>query len=200
MGRKAIKKERINNPKKELVIIQLLIAYLRTNSLSNSNMDDIAAGLNKSKATIYKYFKSKEELIEALITYKIEKISAFVHILHDSEIPFMSRLELSFNLLEEHIVDISNDFIDDLKSYFPRVYAKIELLIQLAVNELSKYYTEGMERGIFNQLNAKMLSQNDFVFFRTLTDPVYLKENNLTMSQAFNDFYQIRCLGIIPKN
>lgn len=163
-------------------------------------MDDIAAGLNKSKATIYKYFKSKEELIEALITYKIEKISAFVHILHDSEIPFMSRLELSFNLLEEHIVDISNDFIDDLKSYFPRVYAKIELLIQLAVNELSKYYTEGMERGIFNQLNAKMLSQNDFVFFRTLTDPVYLKENNLTMSQAFNDFYQIRCLGIIPKN
>ena len=200
MGRKAIKKERINNPKKELVIIQLLIAYLRTNSLSNSNMDDIAAGLNKSKATIYKYFKSKEELIEALITYKIEKISAFVHILHDSEIPFMSRLELSFNLLEEHIVDISNDFIDDLKSYFPRVYAKIELLIQLAVNELSKYYTEGMERGIFNQLNAKMLSQNDFVFFRTLTDPVYLKENNLTMSQDFNDFYQIRCLGIIPKN
>ena len=199
MGRKAITKERINNPKKELEIIQLLIAYLRTNSLSNSNMDDIAAGLNKSKATIYKYFKSKEELIDAVITYKIEKIAAFVSILQNVETPFLLRLEQSFNLLEEHIIDISNDFIDDLKNQFPKVYAKIEWLIQLAVNELFKYYTEGMKRGVFNSLNAKMLSQNDFIFFRTLTDPAYLKENNLTMSQAFNDFYQIRCLGIIAK-
>jgi AcrR family transcriptional regulator len=162
-------------------------------------MDDIAAGLNKSKATIYKYFKSKEELIDAVITYKIEKIAAFVSILQNVETPFLLRLEQSFNLLEEHIIDISNDFIDDLKNQFPKVYAKIEWLIQLAVNELSKYYTEGMKRGVFNSLNAKMLSQNDFIFFRTLTDPAYLKENNLTMSQAFNDFYQIRCLGIIAK-
>ena len=200
MGRNAIKKERINNPKKELEIIELLITYLRTNSLSNSNMDEIAAGLNKSKATIYKYFKSKEELVDAVITYKIEKISAFVLILHNPNEPFLSRLEHSFNLLEEHIIDISNDFIDDLKNHFPTVYVKIESLIQLAVNELSKYYNEGMEKGVFNRLNAKMLSQNDFIFFRVLTDPTYLKENNLTMSQAFNDFYQIRCLGIIAKN
>jgi AcrR family transcriptional regulator len=199
MGRHAIKKIRTNNPKKELEIILSLIAYLRTNSLSKSNMDEIAAGLNRSKATIYKYFKSKEQMIDALITYKIEKISAFVIILNNKNILFLERLEESFNLLEKHIIDISNDFLDDLKLSFPKVYAKIELLIQLAVNQLSNYYEEGMDLGIFNKLNAKMLSQNDFVFFRTLTDPQYLKDNNLTMSEAFKDFYQIRCLGIIAK-
>jgi AcrR family transcriptional regulator len=199
MGRHAIKKIRTNNPKKELEIILSLIAYLRTNSLSKSNMDEIAAGLNRSKATIYKYFKSKEQMIDALITYKIEKISAFVIILNNKNILFLERLEESFNLLEKHIIDISNDFLDDLKLSFPKVYAKIELLIQLAVNQLSNYYEEGMDLGIFNKLNAKMLSQNDFVFFRTLIDPQYLKDNNLTMSEAFKDFYQIRCLGIIAK-
>lgn len=200
MGRNSLKKERVKNPEKEAEIIQLLVVYLRSNSLANSNMDDIAAGLNKSKATIYKYFKSKEELIDALMTYKLGKISGFVFILQDNAIPFELRLEQSLKLLEEHIVDISNDFIEDLKNHFPPVYAKIELLIQLAVDELSKYYEEGMKKGIFNQLNAQMLSQIDFVFFRSLTDPDYLKENGLTMSQAFQDFYQIRCLGIIAKN
>lgn len=200
MGRNALKKKRLNNPKKELEIIELLIAYLRENSLAQSNMDDIAAGINKSKATIYKYFKSKEEMIDALIAYKVGKISAFVEILNDEKIAFVDRLEQSFLLLEEHIVDISNDFLEDLKNYFPQVYAKIEMLIQLAVDQLSSYYEKGMRLGEFNRLNAKMLSQHDFIFFRTLSDPQYLKDNNLSISEAFKDFYQIRCLGIIKKS
>lgn len=200
MGRNSIIKERKTNPKKRKEIVLGLIEFLQNNSLADSNMDDIAAGLFKSKATLYKYFKSKEKMVDALIDYKVRRIAGFVPILKDERIPYIERYEQSFRLLEEQIADISNEFMKDLKELFPEVYQKIELLIELAVQELSSYYKEGMQRGIFNQLNARLISSNDFVFFRTLIDPVYLKQNDLTIAKAFKDFYDIRCQGLIPNN
>jgi AcrR family transcriptional regulator len=200
MGRNSIVKERKANPKKRLEIVLGLVAFLKDNSLADSNMDDIASGLSKSKATIYKYFKSKEVMVDAFVDYKVARIAGFVPLLKDESIPYILRYEQSFKLLEENISEISNEFMKDLKELFPEVYQKIELLIQLAVRELSAYYSEGMKRGVFNQLNARLLSSNDFVFFQTLIDPEYLKQNNLSVAQAFKDFYDIRCKGLIPNN
>ncbi len=199
MGRNAIIKKRSANPKKKQEIIDGLVVFFRSNSLAESNMDQIAEGLNKSKATLYKYFKSKEEMVDAVIDYKVKMITGFVPILHNADIDYIERYSLSFDLLQTHIRDIGNDFLSDIKTMFPGIYQKVMLLVELAVHELSAYYTEGMKRGIFNRLNAKMLSQMDFIFFQTLTDPVYLKENDLTLSEAFRDFYDIRCQGLLRK-
>lgn len=199
MGRNAIIKKRSANPKKKQGIIDGLVVFFRSNSLADSNMDQIAEGLNKSKATLYKYFKSKEEMVDAVIDYKVKMITGFVPILHNADIDYIERYSLSFDLLQTHIRDIGNDFLSDLKTMFPGIYQKVMLLVELAVHELSAYYMEGMKRGIFNRLNAKMLSQMDFIFFQTLTDPVYLKENDLTLSEAFRDFYDIRCQGLLRK-
>lgn len=199
MGRNSVLKERKNNPVKRAEIVIGLIEFFRNHSLADSNMDEISVSVGKSKATLYKYFKSKEEMVEALIGYKVEKITGFVGILHNESLPFFDRYEQSFALLHEHIGDISNEFIDDLRNVFPEIYKQIELLIDLAVKELAEYYEVGMSKGIFNSLNAKMLSQMDLTFFQILTDPKYLRENNLTVGQAFQDFYAIRCMGLLAK-
>lgn len=199
VGRNSIKKERLHNPKKKLAIIEDLIIFYQdvNNSLANSNMDEIAKGVNRSKATLYKYYKSKEEMVNDLVDYKVQEISKFVLFLHDETLSFVKRYELSFQILENNISDISNEFISDLKNVFPKIYEKIKLLIELAVHELAKFYETGMKKGVFNSLNAKLLSQNDFSIFIMLTDPQFLKDNNLTMQQAFKDFYDIRCKGLL---
>ncbi|MCB9256209.1 MAG: TetR/AcrR family transcriptional regulator [Chitinophagales bacterium] len=197
MGRNSIAKKRTENPKKRLEIILGLIDFFKKNSLSTSNMDDIALALNRSKATLYKYFKSKEAMVEAVIHFKIDAISAFVLILNDEQIPFFQRYQKSFDLLQEHITDIPNEFMKDLKEVFPEIFLKIERLIEFASAQLAEYYEEGMRRGVFNNLNARILSQNDFVFFRMLTDADFLKEQNLSMKEAFKDFYEIRCNGLL---
>ncbi len=199
VGRNSIKKDRIKNPKKKQEIIEDLIIFYKdsNNSLANSNMDEIAKGVDRSKATLYKYYKSKEEMISDLVDFKVQEIAKFALVLHNDELNFVERYEQSFQILEWHISDISNEFIEDLKNVFPIIYDKIKLLIDLAVHELAKFYKSGMEKGIFNALNAKLLSQNDLIIFITLTDPQFLKENNLTMQQAFKDFYDIRCKGLL---
>lgn len=200
MGRNSILKERKINPAKRLNIIEGLIEFFKVNSLAQSNMDDVSLALNKSKATLYKYFESKEAMIDSVIEYKIAQIAGFVFILHDQGIPYTERYEKSFKLLEMHISDISNDFLKDLKDVFPDIFLKIEQLIALAVKELAAYYEQGMKDGIFNLLNAKLLSHLDFVFFRMLSDPDFLRANDMTMSSAFKDFYDIRCKGLLVED
>lgn len=197
MGRNSVKKERKQNPKKKQEIIEGLIQFFKTNSLATANMDEIALALNRSKATLYKYYKSKEQMVDDLVNYKVQEIAKFAIILHDDKIPFVDRYEQSFLLLGNEIEDISIDFIEDLKNVFPIIFNKIELLINLAVKELAAYYNEGMNKVFFNNLNATLLSHNDFIVFKALIDPEFLRSNNITMQQAFKDFYDIRCKGLL---
>lgn len=197
MGRNSIKKPRLKNPKKKQEIILGLIEYFKQNSLANSNMDEIAIGIGKSKATLYKYYPSKEKMVADLVTFKVAEIAKFALILNNSQIPFTKRYEESFALLQQHITDISNDFLEDLKTTFPSIYKYIEQLIETAAEILVQYYEEGMQKGIFNKLNARVLSLNDLIMFRNFADPQFLKENNTTIQQVFQDYYDIRCKGLI---
>lgn len=197
MGRKPLAKSRMKSPEKQLSMIIDLVDFFKKNRLSEVNMDDVALYLNKSKATIYKYFRSKEQIVEALIDYKIKEIAGFVFILRNDKIEFFDRYRLSYNLLSEHISDISNELLTDLKNMYPDIYIKIEKLIEVAVQELKAYYEDGMQKGIFNELNSGLLAQNDLMFFQLLTNPDFLTSHNLTMEKAFADFYQIRCNGLL---
>ncbi|MEZ4929166.1 MAG: TetR/AcrR family transcriptional regulator [Chitinophagales bacterium] len=174
-----------------------MIKFFRENSLATSNMDEIAEGINKSKATLYKYYSSKEKMVADLISYKVAEISKFALILHDEQIPFAQRYEKSFMLLQKHIADITTEFLADLKTVFPTIYKYIEQLINTAVELLTQYYEEGMNKGFFNKLNSRMLSLSDLIMFRQFSDSQFLKENNLTIQQAFQDYYKIRCEGLM---
>ena len=64
MGRKPVDKERIDDPElKSAWIKQLSPIYLR-NGLTRFTMDDIASKLSISKATLYKYYASREEILD----------------------------------------------------------------------------------------------------------------------------------------
>lgn len=197
MGRKPLTKKRLKRPEKQREIIEKLTDFFKKNRLSENNMDQVAAYLNKSKATIYKYFRSKEEMVDLLISHKIKNIAQFAFILRDEKIDFFERYKLSYELLSNNIADIPNELLIDIQELYPVIYKKIELLIETAANELKAYYEKGIDLGIFNKLNATILAQNDLMFFQLLTNPKFLIDNKLSMNQAFKDFYQIRCYGLL---
>ena len=66
MGRKPKDKERVDDPYlKETWVKELATLYLQ-HGLGKFTMDKIAKKLNISKATLYKYFASKDEIIDAV--------------------------------------------------------------------------------------------------------------------------------------
>ena len=197
MGRKSLNKERKDNPKKKLEWIEILIPYFQKNGLKSITMDEVASVLNKSKATVYKYFKSKEEIIEFGLGNKLEHIQHFEEILKDENTPYLDRYFKSIEHLTLHISDISNLFLSDLKHLYPEIWKRVSAFIEYAISIIIDYYKEGINLNIFDNINPSLMAMSDRYFFASLSDPDFLISNNLSITEAFNQYFRMKFFGIV---
>ncbi len=63
-------------PDTKEVLIKVARKLFAKHGISNITMNDIAQAAEKSRRTVYTYFQSKEELLEASIEMEVKKISA----------------------------------------------------------------------------------------------------------------------------
>ena len=77
MGRKAIDKERKPLNAKQQKWLTQVMPYFYKNGMRKPTMDDIAEHLNLSKATIYNYYSSKEDLIHDALWLKLVELQKF---------------------------------------------------------------------------------------------------------------------------
>ena len=68
-------------------VIKVARKLFASEGISNITMNDIALAANKSRRTVYTYFQSKEELLEASIEMEVKKISAAVTKVAMSNLP-----------------------------------------------------------------------------------------------------------------
>ena len=196
MGRKSTDKVRQNNPRKRKALAEQLIPMLQGRSLRGMTMDDLAGLLGKSKATIYKYFDSREALFELALSLKLEKIRGFVPILQDQQRPFLERYHEAIQHLGAHLADISNVFLADLKTAFHTLWQKIRFFQDMAAMILKAYYEEGVAKGILKPIHPGILVASDQFMFEVLTDPEFLEANGLTVKGAFEQYFQMKFFGL----
>lgn len=197
MGRKALDKQRIDNPAKKQEWAAQLMPFFQQKGLKGITMDDIAAALGKSKATVYKYFESREEIIATLISYKLEEIQKFEVYLNNKELPYLERYKQAVQYLSEHIGDISNLFLADLKHEQPDLWHVIEAFRQYTIVVLKAYYEEGIENGTFNDIHPTIMVMGDQFFVNLLSDPDFLIEQKLTIKEAFDEYFRMKFYGIM---
>ncbi len=69
------------------LIIKVARKLFAKHGIDNITMNDIATAAAKSRRTVYTYFQSKEELLEASIEMEVKKISAAITKVAQSELP-----------------------------------------------------------------------------------------------------------------
>ncbi len=197
MGRKPIKKKRNQNLKRKVKYIELLIPVFQVHGLKSLTMDDIASKLNVSKATLYNYFATKEEIVSSILQHVLGNISTFETIITDKEIDFVDRYFNSVKILSDNITNISNVFLADIKTEFPHLWKQVEQFKDYARGILENFYTEGQEVGAFNTFNTNILVLSDQLFFDGLSDPEILESHGLTIKDAFHEYFKMKCLGML---
>ncbi len=197
MGRKSIDKKRKNAPQKRREWAVQLYPYFRDHGLQDVKMDTMASLLGKSKSTVYEYFSSKEEIIEETLQYKLEMLLGFEEILSDTSISLTDRFIQFMEYMTPVLSDITNLLIDDLKTLFPKIWETVEQFYEYASQVLEKYYDEGMKKGVFKKRHPALLALSDKFFFTELMNPQFLKENNLTPTLAFQEYFEIKFYGLM---
>ena len=199
MGRKALDVQRIDNPQKKQAWVIQLFPFLQKKGLKNITMDEVAKELNKSKATIYKYFKSQNEIWEYTVQYKLEAIKKFELILNDKNIPYVERYMLAIQHLYDEMELVSNLFLKDLKHLYPHIWQQVLDFQLYAIEVLRNYYINGIEKGFFIDINPSIMILSDQLFFQALSEPNFLISNGLTIQAAFQAYFKMRMFGFVKR-
>jgi AcrR family transcriptional regulator len=196
MGRKPLNKERVDDPYvKETWAKELATLYLQY-GLGKFTMDKIAKKLNISKATLYKYFSSKDEIIDAVVQYKIKEIIAFEDLLVDDNIDFSERFFDIIKTASIMLAEISGQFLHDTKIKHPELFVKMDTFSDRALYAAEKFYQQGIEIGVLNDIDPKILALTDKMFIQAVSNPKFLQEHNISVKEAFDNYFLMKSKGI----
>jgi AcrR family transcriptional regulator len=199
MGRNAIIKQRNANPKKKEFYILKLTKTFKQFGLKRYNMDSIAAELNISKATLYHYFSSKDEMIEQVLMHVIAQLAGFENIANNKNLTFEKRFYSILELFSNTITDISTIMLADLQEDYPMLWKQVQLFIQHVNEVLTNFYNDGKKEGFFVNINTSILVMSDTMFFNAISDVNFLKNNNISLRTAFDEYFRMKCFGFIKQ-
>lgn len=196
MGRRPGNKITLDNVeiKKEWAL--KLLPHFQKKGIKKFNMDQVALVLNKSKATVYKYFRSRDEILEIIVGYRLKKISQFEETIKDESLTWEERYFSAVEILSTSVGDISTPFLYDLKKYHPDVWKMIEVFKENAVESFSNFYLQGMKKNEIKKYDVSILKIADRLFFSALLDPEFLNENSLSLRTGFQQYFQLKWKGI----
>jgi len=190
--------------KREKLVMRLM-PYVQKHGFSPLKMDDAAKYMDISKATMYKYFASKDEIAECII----DKFVLFVSNQMLSEAPptlspeplsqpsaeeqkfYNESFTQAFKLTIKLSFYLTDVLLQDLNTTYPNLSSKLGQAVELCKSKLADYFDSGIQLGVFYPIHSRIyLTQVDLVF-RKLLDPKWLMLQNITMKQALMDFYKM---------
>jgi len=197
MGRKPISKKRSRNEIKREKWIEECIKHFEVIGIRSVTMDDVAQKLNISKATIYNHFKSKDEIVQTAVAMILNKVRRYEEYLNDQSAPFIKRYYKAMRFYAKQLSSISPILVKDVKELYPEMWQYVEMFRNQFGFVIGKYYEEGVNKGYFNPLSITLMIGTDRWFLEALLNTPFLKENNLTLEQAFDEYFKIKFDGII---
>lgn len=197
MGRKSLNKFRVADPEKQSAWLDILTPHLRARGIRDLSADEMAALVGVSKATFYKYFSSRDEVVLQFVQRKLEHLKVYIDILNDEGSDYIERYRKSNEEFCRGLVDVSAVFLADVKDMYPEIWGNIEHFRNFSEDVVHNFYKRAIRAGVFANINPVILRITDHLTFEHLTDPQFLKENNLELADALAQYFEIRFNGIV---
>ena len=161
-------------------------------------MDEIASELHVSKKTIYKYFPSKEKLLEEICSDTsceiMNKIESIIDCKEDVVVKFVKLLNMHSNFT----MNISDKWIRDLSIHAPDVKNRID---EMKNDQVNKVFTKLLEQGKREKLIENYPTPIIIASFNSSLMSVlnhdFLINNKFSMHNAFKITYEMLLNGIL---
>ena len=132
------------------LLIKVARKLFSKEGIGNITMNDIAKAANKSRRTVYTYFQSKEELLEASIEMEVKKVSDAMTKVAISDLPadkkiiklIFVRLQMTRNIVRRNGC-LHSDYII-IVEHIRKEFDNKEIAL------FRHIITEGNQKGIFN--------------------------------------------------
>lgn len=165
-------------------------------------MSDLVKRLSISKSTLYAHFKSKEEVIGAIVDLALASLrQQRQDILNDNTLNVPEKLKAV--LIAHPPMDVSMQFMLDLKRQFPEEWNKIQQQRTEKWTTIEFLIIQGIEAGYFRSMDALDLTILRIVFDATvkeLMDQSFFIKNSISFVDSMHKIADILCRGIMRTN
>ncbi|MFB5759191.1 TetR/AcrR family transcriptional regulator [Paenibacillus medicaginis] len=165
---------------------------IRNTKFSQLKIDDIAKYMDISKVTLYKYFSSKDEIIQQVVEYSISFLQEVDAVEQDDSVSFVERFQKTFLQSLICVIYFSDVFLQDLKEFYPHLFENLAIALINRNQNLQAFFESGMEQGIFNRMNAVLFMVQDDAVLRRMMEPSFSIQYDVTLKQAIIDFYNMK--------
>lgn len=167
-----------------------------------TTMEEIAAALKMGKSSIYYYFKSKEEIFEAVVLHEanmlrnelttaiksvespVDKMRNYVFV----RMKAFEKLSNYYNAIFDKNLD-HFDFIETIREKYDRE--------ELAILRLILYH--GARRRVFNVKNSEYTALAIQTTLKGLEVPLFWKKKELDIEERLNGILDVLFNGILKK-
>ncbi|TEB09630.1 TetR/AcrR family transcriptional regulator [Pelotomaculum propionicicum] len=178
-------------------IIKAYREQAASRGVSKVTMDDLVAATGISKRTIYRYFRSKEEIINAVLDDLIAGIALKIQAVFGSADKPLDKIINMLGELTRNIRVIEPQFLYDLQKYYPHLWEKIERFRSQRIQQVFEALLAGGEQNFLRQVHPKIFTTALLASIRSVVNPVFIVENQLILEEAIQSLFSIFLYGIV---
>lgn len=165
-----------------------------------TSMDEISSELHISKKTIYKYFSSKEKLLEEICSGTSCDIGNRLDSIVDGKDNVVIKFVRILNFHSNFSRNISDKWLRDLSIHAPDIKKNIDEKKNERINKVvEKLLEQGKKEKLIEDYRSKLII---LAFNSSLTSALnsdFLINNNFSMHDAFRITYEMLLNGILTE-
>ncbi|WP_100487492.1 TetR/AcrR family transcriptional regulator [Sporolactobacillus pectinivorans] len=174
-------------------LLKKLITSVMKKGFQHLRMDDIAKHMDVSRATMYKHFSSKEEVMEGVVRVFVDYIETLEELPPENdEASFGTWFQQLFGQTVSLVGTITDVFLKDLQAAYPELYDRLKVALTKRERQALEFYREGKNKGIFNPINEHFILLQDDLLLREIINAKYLLFNQISIRQVLRDYYQFK--------
>ena len=165
-----------------------------------TTMDELANELGISKKTIYKYFPSKEKLVEEIAESIINQTTCDMEDVIDAETDVVSKFVKILDVYNSKIIRCSEKWYRDLQVHAPHIWKRIEKVRSEKIYEsLGKLIKQGKREGLIEGYPPEIVITSFIAMIRSVMNPDFIIQNKFSMKEAFEYSFEMLLNGILTK-
>lgn len=185
------------NPEREK-IIKFTSQKFFSEGFYKTSMDEISRELQVSKKTIYKYFPSKEKLVEEITDEMLNDANCEIESIIDSNDSAVIKFVKMLNRYMTNVSRFGERWYRDLQVHTPHIWQKIDTLREERIIRVSRKLLEQGKREKFIEHYPSEIIMAAFIStIRTVMNPDFILANRFSMRQAFKYTFDLLLNGIL---
>jgi AcrR family transcriptional regulator len=169
---------------------------------SKVTMDELVAQLGISKKTMYQYFKSKDDLVTAVLETQITFMSGNIKNILDAPVDFIEKLNTLWVFIGNTLSGISKQFQDDIRRFHPELWQRVEeVRQQIIFGNLRTLFEEGQRHGMLREdVNVEIVVAMFQDAVRGIVNPEVLVRHPFSAADAMRAIMLILFEGILTES